>query len=841
MVRVRSVITRLVITALGLGLAVGAAVGGAVHVAALDNGLARTPYMGWNTYYGLGSAFNEQAIQSVSDALVNRGLKAAGYQYVWIDGGWWSGTRDAAGNITVSATQWPHGMKAVADYIHSKGLLAGIYTDAGQYGCGGANQGSYGHYQQDANQFAAWGFDALKVDYCGGTRQQLDAATQYGQFRDALLNNSSHRPMLFNICNPFPPGTSPWTPNYPPYNESVYNSYSFGPTTGNSWRTDTDIGFVRNIQFRDVLRNLDHNATHPRAAGPGHWNDPDYLGPELGMTSNEAQAQFSMWTISAAPLIIGSDVRALSQNAVTMLTNGEVLAVSQDTQGVQGTAISTQGNGQVWVKRLANGDRAVALLNRGTTAMNISTDAGSIGMRHASRYGLRDLWQHSTTETAGRITANVPPHSAVLYRVSTQAPAGAAPAVFLSAPATPAPFVGSDLRLAIPGQPLPVSVTFENDGRTPVRNITLKLTGPAGWAVNRQGAANPGPLSSGRKFTAQWLVTPPAGTLPGTDVLHATVTYTWADHHQGSGSTQSTVTVPAAPPANQSYLSDHTWLDASSGYLVPRLDGNCCGTGISMKTIKYSKGIGVASPSQVEFYLGANCTHLSAVVGIDDSARFTPQGATAVFQVFADGHKVFDSGLVTQNITQNVEVNLTGAAVLTLAVGDAGDGGYNDRADWANLQATCGAPPATVPAGPWPHFVATSAETATASSFNSGYPASNAIDGRLTTLWHSEFSPVHTPLPISLTIDTGALRTLAGVTYQGRLDGDTTGNITGYTVEVSLNGVNYTAAASGTWADNSSIKSAAFSPATARYLRLTATSGDNGYASAAEVAVSDVP
>jgi len=832
---------RLVGAALGLSAAMGVFIGGAVHVSALDNRLARTPYMGWNTYYGLGSRFNEQTIQSVSDAIVNRGLKAAGYQYVWLDGGWWPGTRDAAGNITVSATQWPHGMKAVADYIHARGLLAGIYTDAGKDGCGGTNQGSYGHYQQDANQFAAWGYDAVKVDYCGGTKQQLNAATQYGQFRDALLNNSSHRPMLFNICNPFTPGASPWSQNYPPYSESVYNSYSFGPSTGNSWRTDTDIGFVRSIQFQDVLRNLDHNAAHPEAAGPGHWNDPDYLGPELGMTGNEAQAQFTMWTISAAPLIIGSDVRALSQNAINMLTNSEVLAVSQDTQGIQGRPTSTEGSGQVWVKPLANGDRAVALLNRGTTAMDISTDAASIGMPHAARYGLRDLWQHTTTETAGQITANVPAHSAVLYRVSSQAAASDAPAVLLSAPTTPAPYPGSDLRLAIPGQALPVSVTFENEGRTPVRNISLDLTAPSGWAVARQGTPYIGALPGGQGFTAQWTVTPPAGSLPGANALIAAVTYTWGASGQGSARTQSPVTVPAAPPANQNYLSDHTWLDASSGYLVPRLDGNCCGTGISMMGIKYVKGIGVASPSQVEFYLGANCTHLSAVVGIDDSARFTTQGATVVFQVLVDGNKVFDSGLVTQNITQNVELNLSGGGVLTLAVGDAGDGGYNDRADWANLRATCGPPAATVPAGNWPHFVASSAETATASSSNSGYPASNAIDGRLTTLWHSEFSPVHAPLPISITIDTGALRTLAGLTYQGRLDGGTTGNITRYTVELSLDGIVYTATASGAWADDSSIKSAAFSPATARYLRLTATSGDGGYASAAEIGVSDVP
>ncbi|MGH3493277.1 MAG: glycoside hydrolase family 27 protein [Sciscionella sp.] len=200
------------------------------------NNLARTPYMGWNTYYGLGSSFDEATIKSVADAMVSRGFTAAGYRFVWIDGGWWSGARDAGGNITVDPKQWPDGMQAVADYIHSKGLKAGIYTDAGSNGCGGANQGSYGHYQQDVNQFASWGFDAVKVDFCGGTQLKLDPATAYGKFRDALLANSSHRPMLFNICNPF--YTDELGPNDPPYERSVYVSHTFGPTTGNSWRTE---------------------------------------------------------------------------------------------------------------------------------------------------------------------------------------------------------------------------------------------------------------------------------------------------------------------------------------------------------------------------------------------------------------------------------------------------------------------------------------------------------------------------------------------------------------------------------------------------------------------------
>lgn len=839
-------------SALSLSLAVAMTAGSApIRAHALDSGLARTPYQGWNTFYGLGDSFDRATIQTVADAMVSRGLKAAGYRYVWIDGGWWSGTRDTAGNITVDAARWPGGMKPVADYIHSKGLLAGIYTDAGSDGCGGAGQGSYGHYQQDADQFAAWGYDALKVDFCGGTKQKLDPAVAYGKFRDALLANASKRPILFNICNPFTPGASPWSPNYPGFKESVYNSYSFGPSTGNSWRTDTDVGFVRNIQFRDVLRNLDHNASHPEAAGPGHWNDPDYLGPELGMTGVEAQTQFTMWSVSAAPLIIGSDVRALSQDAINMLTNPDVLAINQDANGLQGTPISTQGDGQVWVKPLANGDRAVALLNRGATPLTISTDAQTVGMNHASRYSLNDLWKHNTTETAGRIVANVGAHEAVLYRVSPGAKSSTPPAVFLSSPSTPAPYAGSDLRLAIPGQALPVTVSVENNGRRAIQDAQLTLTAPSDWRVQQQpnvGEANGNQadqggvtLATGEQLTITWSVTVPPGTLPGTNELVATVSYRWGGNNTVTATTRTTVLVPTAPPANDNYLSDHTWLDASSGYLVPRLDGDCCGGPIRLMGTRYPKGIGVASPSQIEFYLGGNCAHLSAVVGIDDSARWTTAGATATFSVLTDGRSVFESGLVTQNVTRSVEVDLTGASVLTLVVGDGGDGGYNDRTDWANLRASCNAPVGTVPSGAWPHFVPHSQMTASASSANNGYPASNAIDGKLTTLWHSEFSPVHTPLPISLTIDTGAARTLTGVTYQGRLDGDMTGTITGYTVEVSTDGIAYTLVATGQWARDSSIKSAAFTATTARFLRLTATSAVHNYASAAELAVSDVP
>lgn len=824
---------------LPLGLALGFMLTTAAPPAlALSNGLARTPYMGWNTYYGLGAKFNEQTIISVTDAMVSRGLQAAGYQYVWLDGGWWSGTRDGNGNITVSSTQWPHGMQWIADYIHSKGLKAGIYTDAGHDGCGGANQGSYGHYQQDVDQFATWGFDAVKVDFCGGHALGLNPATAYGQFRDALLNNSSHRPILFNICNPFPPNV--FGPNNPPLEQSAYYSYSFGPTTGNSWRTDTDVGFVHSVLWPDVLRNLGHDAAHPEAAGPGHWNDPDYLGPGLGMTDAEAQAQFSMWSIVAAPLIVGSDIRSLSATTLAMLTNPEAIAIDQDVLGTQGIRIAQEGNGDVWVKPLANGDRAVALLNRGTTPLTITTNATAIGIGHASSYLLRDVWAHQTTETAGQISATVAPHSAMLYHVSMGYGNDVPPATSLSVPSVPAAYPGSSLHLAVPGQSIPVSATFENDGRTPVTDVQLELAAPQGWQVQEKSAGG-GTVVTGGQLTGSWVVAPPAGALPGSYALTARVAYRWGGDHGESRSVQAPLTVPSAPPAGTSYLSDHYWLDASSGYSVPSPDASCCGTPIKLQGHTYAKGVGVVPLSDVEYYLGNNCTHLSATIGIDDVVnQVSSQGGTAVFQLYADGNKIYDSGLVTRAATKSVEADLTGARVLTLHVDDAGDGNYNDRADWAGLQLTCGAAASTIPNGPWPHFVPQSDLTATATSAHPGYPASAAVDGKLTTIWHSEFTPP-APLPQAITVDMGAAHDVTGMIYQPRLDASSTGTITSYNVYTSTDGVTFTKVASGSWPSDSSLKSVIFSPQQAQYVRLEATGGVGGYASAAEIEIADMP
>ncbi len=378
--------------------------------------LAAVPYMGWNTYYGVGGVFDEETIIAVAKALLHRGLARVGYRVVWLDFGWASGKRDRSGELVVDPHQWPHGLRWLTDWLHRHELLAGIYTDAGKSGCHGQGVGSLGHYQQDADRFAAWGFDAVKIDFCGAGQAGLVPKPAYVRFAKAIANNSSHRKMILNVCNFWVPGQINGT--LPTYANSAYASYRWASRIAQSWRTDTDIGFSHNVQFVNVLRNLDHDAAHPTAAGPGHWNDPDYLGPELGMTTAEAQAQLSMWAIVAAPLILGSDPRALSPETIKMLENRQVIAIDQDPLGIQGTVVQQEGSGQAWSKPLSDGQAAVALLNRGTVPFQITTTASKAGLRSAARYTLHDLWAGTTERTTGEISATVPPDSVVLYRVT---------------------------------------------------------------------------------------------------------------------------------------------------------------------------------------------------------------------------------------------------------------------------------------------------------------------------------------------------------------------------------------------------------------------------------------
>ena len=377
--------------------------------------LAPTPYMGWDSYFTFGAHYSESSVLRQASEMLSLGLRARGYRYVWLDAGWWQGARAANGQILVSHAQWPHGLAWLTQTLHGAGLRVGLYTDAGSDGCGGAGQGSYGHYQQDADTFAAWGFDAVKVDFCGGSERHLSPPAAYGAFHAAIAANSSHRPMLLSICDFLQPGQ--YAEGEPGFGESAFTSYTFGPSDGNSWRTNTDVGFPGKVAFADVLRNMDADAAQPQAAGPGHWNDPDYLGPDQGLSASQFRTQLSMWALLAAPLMISDDLTRISSASLAAVRQGEVLAVDQDPAGVQGTLIATAGAGQVWVKPLSDGSRAVALLNRGTSPLQVQTSARAIGMPSAGSYLLRDLWTHALHSTRSAIAARVGGDSTVLLRV----------------------------------------------------------------------------------------------------------------------------------------------------------------------------------------------------------------------------------------------------------------------------------------------------------------------------------------------------------------------------------------------------------------------------------------
>ncbi len=377
--------------------------------------LAPTPYMGWDSYFAFGGRFSEATVLTQASELLRLGLARQGYRYVWLDVGWWHGTRSVTGEITVSPVQWPHGIAWLARTLHSVGLRLGLYTDAGRDGCGGAGQGSAGHYQQDANTFAQWGVDAVKVDFCGGAEDRLNPAAAYSAFHAAIEANSSHRPMLLSICNFLQPGQ--YAEGEPSLGQSVFDSYEFGPNVGTSWRTDTDVGTPGHVSFTDVLRNMDADAAHPQAAGPGHWNDPDYLGPDQGMSRAQFRSQFSMWAMLAAPLMTSDDLSKLSSSSRATLQNSEVIAIDQDSAGIQATLVSSSTNGQVWVKPLLDGSRAVALLNRGGSATRIQTSVAAVGLPAGGHYTLRNLWSRSDAVTSGSISAKVPGDGTVLLRV----------------------------------------------------------------------------------------------------------------------------------------------------------------------------------------------------------------------------------------------------------------------------------------------------------------------------------------------------------------------------------------------------------------------------------------
>jgi len=375
---------------------------GAGVAPAQQDGLAMRPPMGWNSWNHFHRQVDDATIRAQAEAMVSSGMRDAGYTYINIDDTW-EGKRDAEGNIQTNS-KFPD-MKALADFVHSKGLKLGIYSSPGPQTCA-KFEGSYGHELQDARTYAAWGIDYLKYDLCG-LREQMRAAPTpeaahkimvdaYIKMRDAL--RSTGRPIVYSLCQ---------------YgNDAVWE---WGTSVGgNLWRTTGDISdhYSRMAEIGFGQAGL------ARFAGPGHWNDPDMLEVgNGGMSTDEYRTHMSLWAILAAPLLAGNDLTTMTPETIAILTNRDVIAVDQDEAGKQGDRVSAEGPIEIWARPLADGSKAIGIFNRHPSAMTTQVDFNKLGFSGTVK--AKDLWlAKDLGSISAPYTVTIPGHGVLFLRVS---------------------------------------------------------------------------------------------------------------------------------------------------------------------------------------------------------------------------------------------------------------------------------------------------------------------------------------------------------------------------------------------------------------------------------------
>lgn len=377
-----------------------ASLGLAAQASANADSLVLTPPMGWNSWNVFHENINENQIKEIADAMVSSGLRDAGYIYLNLDDNWMDTKRDANGALTHNPKTFPSGMKSLADYVHKKGLKFGLYGDRGKRTCHHYNSkwtsesGSYMHEEVDAKAFASWGVDYLKYDNCdpGSNDQEAD----YTRMSKALRN--SGRDIVFSIC--------------------MWEYKDWMPKIANLWRTTFDIGpeWISTSWYRGIYEIIDANNKYWEIAKPGHWNDPDMLEVDNSKLSYEEQkSQMTMWSIMAAPIMISSDVRKMSTQVKELYINKDMIAINQDSLGVQGHRISNTNGKQIWTKPLKNGDLAVALLNNNNSTQTIECNFADIGVQ--GEVEVRDAWQKKDLGARSSVSAEVPAHGSVLLRL----------------------------------------------------------------------------------------------------------------------------------------------------------------------------------------------------------------------------------------------------------------------------------------------------------------------------------------------------------------------------------------------------------------------------------------
>lgn len=378
----------------------------------MDNLYRKTPIMGWASWNCFRTNIDEEKIKRQADALINTGLAEYGYEYLNIDDGFFGG-RDEQGKIISHPVRFPNGMKAVADYIHSLGLKAGIYADGGDNTCGfyydseggnGINVGLYRYEKQDLEMyFIDWGYDFIKVDWCGGLRLGLDEQTQYtkiGKIIDDIRRNTG-KEIVYNICRWHFPG-------------------EWAAEIADSWRTGADI----TPDFNSVINQIDNIKPLRKFCSPSHTNDLDMMQLGNGMSVEEEKTHFAMWCMMSTPLMIGCDLTKISDSTLEILKNEELIAINQDKACRQAYVIKEFRKdkllGEIWVKELyESNEKAIAFLNRSEKAIDMELSLKDAGMC-GRIFSIRDLCEHCDMEVTENINVTVNPHGTVVLRVKSE-------------------------------------------------------------------------------------------------------------------------------------------------------------------------------------------------------------------------------------------------------------------------------------------------------------------------------------------------------------------------------------------------------------------------------------
>jgi alpha-galactosidase len=653
------------------------------------------PTMGWNSWNRFGCNIDENLIRSTADALVSTGLRDSGYRYVNIDDCWMANTRDAQGRLRSDPTRFPGGIRALADYVHARGLKLGIYSSAGTATCQGL-PASLDHEVVDAQTFAGWEIDLLKYDNCN--HQNRPAAERYKAMGDALKATGRH--IVYSICN--------WGLDEP---------WLFGPNAGGSyWRTTGDIA----DNWGSVTSLLDQQAGLEPFARKGFYNDPDMLEVgNGGLTPDENVAHFSLWALLSAPLLLGNDLRSVSAGTLAILRNADVIAVNQDWAGSQGRRVADFGETEVWAKPMSDGSVAVVLLNRTGAAATVATSAAALGLGGSTSYTMRNLWTGATASTAGAISAGVPSHGAVMLRVTRAGTLVAAPAA--------GTYQVSDLSwLASSNGWGPAERDRSNGEQAAGDGRALNIGGTAfgkGIGAHADSAVHVWLGRACRTFTAQVGVDAEAGAngsvrfqvygdgrlLAYTDVKrggqaptgltastagYLTLELRVTDTRDGINYDHAdwgNPTLTCGTPGTGSYVSDRTWSSAANGWGPAERDQSngeqpaADGSVISVAGVTYPKGVGAHAAGDISVPLSGACGRFTAVAGID--AETAGQGSV-VFSVLGDGVTLYTSPTVTAGSPVTVDVAVSGRATLRLVVSGAGSIDF-DHADWADARLLC--------------------------------------------------------------------------------------------------------------------------------------------------------